>query len=88
MESLYFNKHDGVFYKFHGDTNTVYVQVVGGHYNTDETISLYYVRGGSANWIDEATDLYEVVLRPERNGYQFISNQMVNISSDKLAVPE
>ncbi len=88
LESLYFNKHDGVFYKFHGDTNTVYVQVVGGHYNTDGTISLYYVRDGSANWIDEATDLYEVVLRPERNGYQFISNQMVNISSDKLAVPE
>ena len=88
LESLYFNKHDGVFYKFHGDTNTVYVQVVGGHYNTDGTISLYYVRDGSANWIDEVTDLYEVVLRPERNGYQFISNQMVNISSDKLAVPE
>lgn len=87
LESLYFNKHDGVFYKFHGDTNTVYVQVVEGHYNTDGTISLYYVRGGSANWIDEATDLYEVVLRPERNGYQFISNQMVNTPSYEMVAP-
>ncbi len=88
MESLYFNKYDGVYYKFHGDTNTVYVQVIEGHYNTDGTISLYYVRDGSANWIEEATDLYEVVLRPERNGYQFVSNQKVNTSSNEMVVSE
>ncbi len=88
MESLYFNKYDGVYYKFHGDTNTVYVQVVEGHYNTDGTISLYYVRNGSPNWIEEEVDLYVVVLRPIRNGYQFVSNQKVSISSGKMVVPE
>lgn len=85
MESLYFNKHDGVYYKFHGDTNTVFVQVKEGHYNTDGTISLYYVRNGSSNWIEEEVDLYVVVLRPIRNGYQFVSNQKVGASHVEMS---
>ena len=87
MESLYFNKYDGVFYKFHGDTNTVFVQVISGHYNVDGTISLYYVRNGSPKWIDESTEVYAVVLRPLREGYQFVSNQRVDATSDITATP-
>lgn len=81
MESLYFNKHDGVFYHFHGDTNALFVQVRSGHYNADGTITLYYVRSGSEKWINEATEEFAVVLRPDNRRYWFVSNRKLEGSS-------
>ena len=81
MESLYFNKHDGVFYHFHGDTNALFVQVRSGHYNADGTITLYYVRSGSEKWINEAAEEFAVVLRPDNRRYWFVSNRKLEGSS-------
>lgn len=74
MDELYFNKRDAVFYHFHGDTNALFVQVRSGHYNADGTITLYYVRSGSQNWINEATEEFAVVLQPVGDSYQFVAN--------------